>query len=300
MQDRLINKVQNVARRILGPTLSSIEQETARVNIPPFHGPENPLLRCSARYFSQNDEDGIVIEILRRIGLTKPGTFLEFGVENGTECNTIILLAMGWCGGWAGGEPIVFDLPKGARLGFCQGWITAANASDVAKRALSPVDRCLSDVQIASIDLDGNDGPIARSLLNAGLRPDLFILEYNAKFPPPLEFEMPYDQTHVWRGADYQGVALQTWSNMLTGYRLVACNENGVNAFFVSDTHSGKFSDVPSNPADLFRIGHYRRTFPRSGHPTTPETVRHLATRQVMQTSPALVPSLGLIDVTIA
>ena len=40
--------------------------------------------------YSQNGEDGILGEIFRRIGTTGP-YFVEFGVEDGLECNTAFL-----------------------------------------------------------------------------------------------------------------------------------------------------------------------------------------------------------------
>jgi hypothetical protein len=41
-----------------------------------------------------------------------------------------------------------------------------------------------SDVDVLSVDLDGNDLYFTEALLNV-LRPKLVIVEYNAKFPPP-------------------------------------------------------------------------------------------------------------------
>ena len=58
---------------------------------------KNPLNRFGAKYFSQTDEDGITLEIIRRLGITA-GTFAELGVGNGIENNTLILLASGWRG----------------------------------------------------------------------------------------------------------------------------------------------------------------------------------------------------------
>ena len=49
----------------------------------------NPLNKCGAKYFSQNDEDGITSEIVRRLGF-KTGVFAEFGVGDGSENNTLI------------------------------------------------------------------------------------------------------------------------------------------------------------------------------------------------------------------
>jgi len=55
------------------------------------------------KVFSQFDEDGIIDEIFKRIGTTNK-TFIEFGVGDGTENNTIYLLLQGWKGLWIEGS----------------------------------------------------------------------------------------------------------------------------------------------------------------------------------------------------
>jgi hypothetical protein len=273
---RIVTSMQKLTRKLIEPITTPIANDIARVHLPAQYA--NPLLAYSRRYFSQNDEDGILLEILRRIKLTKPSTFLEFGVERGIECNTIILLALCWRGAWVGGEPLAFELPKNARLAFSQRWITKDNAVDCALTSLAAVGDKLENVRVASIDIDGNDASVVRELLIAGLSPEVFIVEYNAKFPPPVEFEIPYDDKHLWRGDDYQGASLQTWAAILSDYQLIACNDNGVNAFFIKRVYAEQFSDVATDISTLFRMGHYH-IYPRSGHPTSPQIVLHLATR---------------------
>src|SRR5690242_675114 len=53
--------------------------------------------------FSQNGEDGILAEIFRRIGV-KDRFFVEFGVGNGLENNTVFLLQQNWRGCWIEGN----------------------------------------------------------------------------------------------------------------------------------------------------------------------------------------------------
>ena len=136
----------------------------------------------------------------------------------------------------------------------------------------------LHDVKVASIDLDGNDGHIVRALIAGGLAPDVFMVEYNAKFPPGIEFEMPYEAAHHWQMDDYFGVSLQKWVNLLgpAGYSLIACNDYGVNAFFVKTIYMPCFTDVPTKVEELYRGAWYYR-YPMTGHPTSPKTVEHLA-----------------------
>src|SRR5262252_5197626 len=69
----------------------------------------SPLVRHGAKFFSQSDEDGILLEILRRLGLAS-GVFAELGVGNGLENNSLILLMHGWKGVWLGGEPLAFEI----------------------------------------------------------------------------------------------------------------------------------------------------------------------------------------------
>ena len=38
--------------------------------------------------------------------------------------------------------------------------------------------------------------------------PKVFIVEYNAKFFPPIEFIIDYDENHKWTGDDYFGASL--------------------------------------------------------------------------------------------
>ena len=90
----------------------------------------NPFCKFGSFGFSQNDEDGLTIEILKRLGISK-GTFCEFGVGDGTENNTLILLALGWSGVWIGGQDIVLNTSNSSKLKFIKNWITKENILDL-------------------------------------------------------------------------------------------------------------------------------------------------------------------------
>ena len=51
----------------------------------------------------------------------------------------------------------------------------------------------VDDVDLISVDLDGNDLYFCEELLKKGFNPSVFIVEYNAKFPPPIQFCIDYD-----------------------------------------------------------------------------------------------------------
>jgi hypothetical protein len=100
----------------------------------------------------------------------------------------------------------------------------------------------------------------------------VLIVEYNAKFPPPVEFSVKPGES--WDGSDYMGCSLQSWCNLLSplAYRLVACNVTGINAFFVRDDLSSFFSDVPEPIVELFMPCDYN-WFVHAGHRVSPKTI---------------------------
>ncbi len=215
----------------------------------------NPLNRHGHQCFSQSDEDGLTLEILRRIDVLERGTFLELGVGNGLEANSIILLALGWKGAWVGNETLAVDLEGvgGSRFSYFKEWVTLENADDLARRALSKLGE--TDFDVVSIDLDGNDLHIARKLLEEGVRPRLWIAEYNGKFPPPVRFSIAYDPEHTWQGDDYFGASLTSLAELFAqhDYRLVCCNvQTGNNAFFVRNEDAAAFADVPTEIEALY------------------------------------------------
>lgn len=239
---------------------------------------KNPLLGLPVCFFSQNDEDQILLSILERIEKhQRPSVFLELGVGNGLENNTIVLLAIGWSGVWVGGQELAFETAD-SRVTFQRAWVTNDNVSSLVADGLRKRGRSIADVDVASIDLDGNDFHFVKTLFADGLRPAILIVEYNAKFPPPIRFVMDYNPAHTWAWNDYFGASLSSWDDLLTseGYRLVACNLNGANAFYIDQRYSEKFQDVPSDISQLFIPGTHV-SLPRSGHSTSANMVRQLS-----------------------
>ena len=233
----------------------------------------NPLARYGRQVYSQSDEDGITLEILRRIGLNT-GCFAEFGVGDGTENNSLVLLALGRRGLWIGVQDLAYVPPQDGRLTFRQDWVTADNVVTLG----TPHDCGLSDLDVVSVDLDGNDLYFCKALLDAGARPSLFICEYNAKFPPPIRFSIEYDPAHEWQNDDYVGTSLQSLIDLFAkfDYALVCCNAaTGVNAFFVRKDQMKKFTDVPETASEIYADPFYQ-LIPNMGHPRSVRTILNL------------------------
>lgn len=232
----------------------------------------NPLLAYGAKYYSQHDEDGIIEEIVRRVLDTPTGTFLELGVGDGLENNTLNLLAKGWRGVWLGGESLAFA-NTGNRLSFKQSWIDRQNVAGLVRAALQA--HGVEQLDLLSLDLDGNDHALCKELLDAGLRPAVWIVEYNARFSPVTQWVMPYNAEHQWDLTDYFGASLAAFHDLLdsAGYRLVACNLTGVNAFFVRADLALRFPEVQGEWQRLYMPATYL-LYPSFVHPPSVRTVQ--------------------------
>ena len=242
----------------------------------------NPLNAFGAKAYSQSDEDGITLEILRRIGQEQGGVYGEFGVGDGTENNSLVLAALGWKGFWVGGQDLAVQVPPVEQQTFVyqKAWITLDNIVALARSGLKAVAADAPDV--LSLDLDGNDIYFVKALLEAKMRPKLFIVEYNAKFPPPVPFQIAYDAHHQWQGDDYFGASLASFNSLFTrfGYRLVCCNSHtGSNAFFVDANFSDFFLDVPSDARALYVEPRYWLP-KKSGHRASLKTIESILARR--------------------
>jgi hypothetical protein len=241
---------------------------------------DNPLLRSGGKVYSQNDEDGITLEILRRLRLDR-GVFAEFGVGRGLENNTLVLIAAGWPGFWVGAEELAFNPnPRNVTVlnfHYQKSWIRSANIVELYRAGLRQIRKTRCDV--ISLDLDGNDWYFVEALLAAGALPALFIVEYNAKFMPPIRFKIDYDDEHRWKGDDYFGASLCSFTDLFArhGYFLAGCNLTGANAFFVRGEYRSAFADVPQDVERLYAGPKYFLTgldFP--GHPTSLRSIEML------------------------
>jgi hypothetical protein len=215
---------------------------------------KNPLTAHPRSYWSQSDEDGIIEQILKRIQMPPQPTFIEFGVDDGTECNTVALLATEWKGCWVGGQDLIVDTAKSNRLTYIHDWITADNILKHVDRAQTFLSS--TNVNLCSLDLDGNDYHFSKQLLESGFKPDVWVAEYNGTFPLGSRWVMPYTCDHAWkRGSDYFGASFTSFVELFAehGYSPVATSVTGANLFLVRNDHIGHFSDVPQSLDEIFR-----------------------------------------------
>jgi len=141
------------------------------------------LTASELRVTSQNGEDGVIAELLRRIGTSPDPYFVEFGVEDGSEGNCVFLAdALGWSGLF-----LELDPDQYARLAAKYRWSTGVSTV-AAKVAPATVESLFSqsdvplEPDVLSIDVDGADYWSWRAITN--YRPRLVIIEYNAELEP--------------------------------------------------------------------------------------------------------------------
>ena len=118
----------------------------------------------------------------------------------------------------------------------------------------------VKELDLISVDLDGNDFYIVEKILDSGFFPKVFILEYNAKFPPPIKFKINYNPEHRWRNDDYFGTSLESWNSLLKGYgyKLLCCNsQTGANCFFIQKQFSRLFKEVPNDINQIYSEPRY-------------------------------------------
>jgi len=201
-----------------------------------FNEPKS-LIPFGCKIYSQNEEDGIIAEIFKRIGTTNK-LFVEIGVGTGLENNTLALLFQEWSGLWVDSSArYIKNIKNGfkktisnRRLNLVHANVTIENVNEIITTNFKT-----GEIDLLSIDIDGNDYHILKSI-NC-VKPRVIVIEYNPKFPPPIVYCMEYDNNHCWDLSDNYGSSLKFLEIKLKekGYALVCCNLTGVNAFFVRE-----------------------------------------------------------------
>ncbi len=209
--------------------------------------------RLTARRFrisSQNQEDGLTLALLHE---ARPTSRRFFEIGAGLSGGNGGFLASEW--GWAG---LMVDGHQehmkqvGRRFPTTTAvaaWITRENIN-----ALITEHGYAGEVDLFSLDLDGNDYWIWDAVSVSS--PRVLILEYNSIFGPERSVTVPYDpqfDRHRHHSM-YFGASLTALTRLSArkGYRLVAVEPAGVNAFFLRNDVA---AHIPAcAPARAYRL----------------------------------------------
>jgi hypothetical protein len=185
------------------------------------------------RLRSQNEEDGIILALLQAAGVHNR-TFLEIGC-GGTGGNSAVLAyELGWSG-------LMIDESMAAVRAATR-LFRANKGVTVMRRRVRPetINRLLKrvlpveEVDFLSIDIDSVDYWLFKAMR---LRARVLVLEYNAHFGPKRAVTVPNAPRPEGAPKGYSGASLTalTKAARRSGYRLVLCEDAGVNAFFVRE-----------------------------------------------------------------
>jgi hypothetical protein len=228
--------------------------------------PREPLTRYEHRCFSQNGEDGVLAELMRRVGATSRW-FVEFGIQSGVEGNCVFLAdVLGWSGLFMESHDDAFNelrrkYAANPRVRTEHAHVGRDNVERLFVQASVP-----PEPDVLSIDVDGNDYWIWQALTNCA--PRIVVIEYNAQWPLDARWVQPYDPERSWQGTDNYGASLGAlrWLGERKGYRLVHTELTGNNAFFVRADIDAAMPDpdvVPLRAPNHFLTG--------GSHPAHPE-----------------------------
>ncbi len=196
-------------------------------------GVERGLTQYEYRVFSQNGEDGVICELLRRLQV-ETAFFVEFGIGDGLQCNCLFLAeVLGWHGLWLEASEAARSAAERWRdrkgIAVAQRFVTPDNVNKLFQEHVVP-----DEPALVSIDIDGNDYYVWEALES---RPLLLVIEYNSSLPtdPATRLVQVYSEGGgPWGQTDYFGASLGALEALgrRKGYRLVYTDLTGVNAFF--------------------------------------------------------------------
>jgi len=220
-------------------------------------GGELGLSAYELRVFSQNGEDGVLAELLRRVGTTNRH-FVEFGGQRGLEGNCVLLAdAFGWSGLFLEADPV--EYAELERKYGPQPHVSTRQAlvTPEGVEALFAEDGVPAEPDVLSIDIDGSDYYVWEAL--EAFRPRVVVIEYNAELAPGTALVQPRDSAS-WDHSAFYGASLTALRRLgeRKGYRLVHTELTGNNAFFVRADLPGRFpapDDVPQRAANHWLRG---------------------------------------------
>jgi hypothetical protein len=206
----------------------------------PGSGRELDLVRHELRVFSQNGEDGVLAEMIRRSGA--PGRyFVEFGAADGVQNNCAFLAdVLRWNGLFMDGgereyEGLAHRYAGRPEVTTAKAMVTPENIQGLLAAHGVP-----AEPDVLSIDVDGSDYWIWEAITD--YRPRIVVIEYNGSLEPGRRLVQPRD-TGAWLQTDFIGASIEALVALgeRKGYRLVHCEMTGNNAFFLRDDLPGDY-----------------------------------------------------------
>ena len=238
--ERRLDRIDQVLRQKLRVRLTCIERDVKTVlRLKALEDTELGFPQAlQAKRFgvrSQNEEDGLLLALFGVVG-ADTHRFVEIGCGTNGGNSGFLASELDWSGLMVDAVEARVQRVRG-RFGpnvvGVEAMVTCENINDLVRD-----NGCAGDIDLLSIDIDGNDIWIWNSI--SACRPRVVVIEYNALFGADRAVAVPYDpgfDRHTGTGHIYYGAspAAMTEMGKRKGYRLVVTEPEGVNAFFVRD-----------------------------------------------------------------
>jgi hypothetical protein len=194
-------------------------------------------------FSSQNDEDGLVLALFKRIGMTNC-RFVELGCGMNGGNSGFLASEMGWQGLMVDARD---DAIRKIVIRFTGHNVTARHLALTCDNVNPLIEECgfTGEIDLLSIDIDGMDYWIWQAI--TACNPRMVAIEYNWLFGPEMAVTVPYTATFD-LGAiglrSYHGASLAALVHLgrTKGYRLVATER--VNAFFLRQDVAPEIQEI--------------------------------------------------------
>ena len=188
---------------------------------------------------SQNGEDGI-INVLKNQLIKSNRYFIEIGTSDGLENNSAwLLITENFNGLMIEADKKLAERANNILIMYNQRIKVISKFVTIDNIDFLKSESQFLDPDFFSLDIDSMDYYVTKAVLDSGISPKIFCVEYNSAFGPEKQLTIQYsDNFEI--GKDhhrlYYGVSVNAWKKLFheNGYRFVTVDSNGVNAFFVN------------------------------------------------------------------
>lgn len=222
------------------------------------HSTYRYLWDASFSIFSQFGEDGILDYLCDVLDITKP-RILELGSGNFNECNSRFLAE------FRSAEVVAVDARKDLVSSISkmelnwknhifpiQVFVTPETVNEIEILASEN----MGEVNILSIDLDGNDYWIASKMALSKTR--IIVVEYNPLFgfkrAVSVFYKSDFDRTKEHYSWDYYGASIKAWQQLFSksDFSFIGTNRQCTNAFFIKNEDVNKLGFQAPKDLSIF------------------------------------------------
>ena len=225
---------------------------------------------------SQNDnKENLFLVSLSELVENK--NFVEIGFHH-LEYNTIGLIKKNFSGQLIdGGSKInifimkflIYILQKKVKISNI--FVTKKNITKTIKQ---------KDIGFLSIDIDGNDFWILKTIIDEGVLPEVIITEYNPSFLNhniSIPYEEFFNRIEKHKSGFYHGASLKAFTNLLKkyDYSLIKCI-GGTNAVFLKNSIKENKNITSYEAEEIYQEGELRNKWSKLDANSQFEKIKHL------------------------